>query len=61
MFVGALALMASPMNFDLISLSTNPTKWSDTLKQFIGQLTTNGLNVFDHFVGLVLKGLIKQL
>ena len=61
MFVGALALMASPMNFDLISLSTNPTKWSDTLKQFIGQLTTNCLNVFDHFVGLVLKGLIKQL
>ena len=61
MFVGALALMASPMNFDLISLSTNPTKWSDTLKQFIGQLMTNCLNVFDHFVGLVLKGLIKQL
>ena len=38
-------------------LSTNPTKWSDTLKQFVGKLPTNCLNVFDHFVELVLKGL----
>ena len=34
-------------------LSTNPTKWSNTLKQF----PTNYLSVFDHFVGLALKGL----
>ena len=33
--------------------SANPTKWSNTLKQ----QPTNCLNVFDHFVGLVLKGL----
>ena len=38
-------------------LSPNPTKWSNTLKQFVGNLTTNCLSVFDHFVGLVLKGL----
>ena len=38
-------------------LSANPTKWSNTLKQFVGTLPTNCLTVFDHFVGLVLKGL----
>ena len=32
-------------------LSTNPTKWSNTLKQFVGKL-----GVFDHFVGLARKG-----
>ena len=39
-------------------LSTNPTKWSNTLKQFVGKLPTNCLSVFDHFVILALKGLI---
>ena len=38
-------------------LSANPTKWSNTLKQFVGNLPTNCLSVFDHFVGLALKGL----
>ena len=38
-------------------LSANPTKWSNTLKKFVGKLSTNCLSVFDHFVGLVLKGL----
>ena len=32
-------------------LSANPTKWSNTLKQFI---------VFDHFVGLALKGFTHE-
>ena len=36
-------------------LSANPTKWSNTLKQFV---PTNCLNVFDHSVKLALKGLI---
>ena len=36
---------------NLNSLSANLTKWSNTLKQFV-----NCLSVFDHFVGLVLKG-----
>ena len=40
------------------SLSANPTKWSNTLKQFVGKLPTNCLSVFDHFVNLALKGLI---
>ena len=38
-------------------LSTNITKWSNTLKHFVGKLQTNCLSVFDHFVGLTLKGL----
>ena len=40
-------------------LDTNPIKWSNTLKQFVGKLLTNCLSVFDHFVGLALKRLIK--
>ena len=39
-------------------LSANPIKWSNTLKQFVGNLPTNCLSVFDHFMGLALKGLI---
>ena len=42
-------------------LSTNITKWSNTLKQFVSSLLTNHLSVFDHFVGLALKGLKKQI
>ena len=41
----------------IISLSVNFTKWSNTLKQFVGKLPTNCLSVFDYFVGLALKGL----
>ena len=41
----------------LNALSANFTKWSNTLKQFFGKLPTNCLSVFDHFVGLALKGL----
>ena len=36
-------------------LSTNPLKWSNKLKQFVGNLPKNCLS--DHFVILVLKGL----
>ena len=35
-------------------LSANPTKWSNILKQFVGD---SCLSVFDHFVGLAPKGL----
>ena len=35
--------------------SANFTKWSNTLKQFVGNLATNSLSVFDHFVGLGLN------
>ena len=41
-------------------LSVNPTKWSNTLKQFVGKFPTDFLSVFDHFVKLVLKGLRKR-
>ena len=39
------------------SLNANSKKWSNTLKEFVGNLPKNCLSVFDHFVGLVLKGL----
>ena len=39
-------------------LSANPKKWSNTLKQFVCNLPTNCLSVFDHFMNLALKGLI---
>ena len=45
---------------DFNSLGTNMTKWSNALKQFVGKLPTNCLNVFDHFVELALKGLILE-
>ena len=41
-------------------LSANPTKWPNTLKQFVGKLPTNCLSVFGHFVGLALKGLMSD-
>ena len=40
-------------------LSANPKKWSNTLKQFVGNLT-NCLNVFDHFVKLAIGGLMNK-
>ena len=38
-------------------LSTNFSKWSNTLKQFVGNLPTNCLSVFGHLVGLAFKWL----
>ena len=42
-------------------LDANITNWSNTLKQFVGKLSTNCLNVFDHFVGLAFKGLTQHI
>ena len=44
-------------NYDINPLSANPTKWSNILKQFVDNLLTICLSVFDHFVKLALKGL----
>ena len=41
--------------------SSNFTKWSNTLKQFVNQLGKNSLSVFDHFLGLALKGLSRSI
>ena len=41
----------------LNSLSANIKKWSNTLKQFVGNLRANCLSVLDHFMGLTLKKL----
>ena len=42
-------------------LSANPEKWPNTLKQIVGNLPAICLSVFDHFMNLALKGLIKGL
>ena len=49
------------ITLDLNPLSANTAKWSNTLKQFDGCWPTNCLGVFDHFVGLALKGLMKLI
>ena len=46
-----------PVGSALNHLDVNPTKWSNMLKQLVGNLPRNCLNVFDYFVGLLLKGL----
>ena len=46
----------SNLEINLNLLSANSKKWSNTLKQFAGNLP-NCLSVFEHFVGLALKGL----
>ena len=47
-------------NFHPNPLSDNPEKWSNTLKQIVGNLPTISLSVFDHFMNLALKGLISN-
>ena len=43
--------------FQFNSLNANPTKWPNTLKQFVSKLPTNCLSVFGHFVNLALQRL----
>ena len=52
--------MVKPCHAAFNPLGANPTKWSNTLKQFVGNLPTNCLSVFDHFVILALKWLIHK-
>ena len=42
-------------------LSAKKRKWPNTLKQFVGNLLTNCVSVFVHFVGLALKGFIRLI
>ena len=55
-----LCINGSSINFASNPLSANITKWSNTLKQFVGKLPTNCLSVFNHFVRLALKKLISK-
>ena len=48
------------MNLGINPLNASFTKWSNTLKQFAAKLLTNCFSVFDHFVVVVLKGLINK-
>ena len=59
-----LTKRVNPFMPNVDPLSANPTKWSNILKQFVGfcrrtvwVCLTNCFSVFDHYVGLVLKGL----
>ena len=45
----------------LNTLSASLTKLANTLKQFVGNLPTNCLSVFDHFVRLAIKRIILGL
>ena len=47
-------LMFNPLN-------ANPEKWSNILKQIVGNLPTICLSVFDHFMNLALKGLNDRI
>ena len=58
LFVYLKSLIASDLKLTFNPLSANFLKWPNTLKQFVGNLTTKCLSVFCHFVGLALKGLI---
>ena len=49
-----LIIRRKPLN----PLSAKFIKWSNTLKQIVGNLPTICLSVFDHFSGLAFKGLI---
>ena len=46
---------------NLNPLNANPIKWPNTLKQFVGKLSTNCLSVFGHFVNLALKEFAKKV
>ena len=56
--VSIIIVSSIPQRNSFNPLSANPTKWSNALKQFVGNLPTNCLSVFDHFVKLTLKRLI---
>ena len=42
-------------------MSTNPRKWPNTPKQFVGNLPTNCLSAFDHFMKFAIKGLRMKM
>ena len=46
-----------PVEITFNPLSANFIEWSNTLKQFVGNLPTNCLSVFGLFVRLALRGL----
>ena len=56
--ISVLVTFASMVYSNFLNpLSANPTKSSNTLKQFVGNLLTNCLSVLDHFAKLALKWL----
>ena len=43
-------LVEVQLSHKMVKQNGNLTKWSNTLKQFVGNLPTNCLSVFNHFV-----------
>ena len=41
----------------MLKITGQVVVWPNTLKRFVGNLPTNCLSVFRHFMGLALKGL----
>ena len=52
-----LTSFTTKVRLDFNPLSPNSINWSNTLQQFVGNLLTSCLSVFEHFVGLAFKGL----
>ena len=48
------------INADINPLSVNLAKLSNTLKQFVNNLPTNRLIIFEHFMRMVLKWLVSK-
>ena len=57
MFFSSIKEINTLISKGISNICLTLTKWSNTLKQFVGNLSTNCLSVFDHFVGLAPKGL----
>ena len=60
LFLGNQIITASRI-INLTLYVPTPKKWSNTLKQFVGNWQTNCLSVLDHFVGLALKRLTHEM
>ena len=58
--VTCLFILFAPTVMVINPLSAKLTKWPNTLEKFVGNLPTNCLSVFGHFLGLALKGLKSQ-
>ena len=59
-FIVKVAVQIEDLKKTLNPLSAKLTKWPSALKQFVGNLPTNCLSVFGHFVRLALKRLKKN-
>ena len=55
MISGGISLLIRLNSLNSNPFSANFTRWSNTIKQFVGNLPTNCLSAFDHFMELLFK------